>query len=269
MRLPSPRSLLFVPGSRPDMIAKVTKNHPDLAVVDLEDAVPAAEKGTARETVRTALADTDFGETTVLVRINPTNSAWFTADLAMAAAAGAGVVLPKYERVEQLATVRAQLGDAAAILVGIETARGVADSRELLAAGTDGVYFGAEDYIADLGGRRTTEGAEVLYARSQVCLGAYLAGIPAIDQAVVAVRDQQRFQTDALEGQAIGYCGKVCIHPSQVEWAHQLFTPSEDERAHAQAVLAAAERGVAVVDGQMVDDVHVRMARAVLDRARP
>lgn len=268
MRLPNPRSLLFVPGSRLDMIAKVAKSSPDVAVIDLEDAVPAPDKETARETTRRALAETDFSSTAVLVRINPAGTPWFTADLAMVAGAGIGAVLPKYERAEQVAAVRSELGDTAGVLVGLETARGVADARDLLAADVDGAYFGAEDYIADIGGRRTTAGTEVLYARSQVCLAAYLAGVPALDQAVVAVRDEQRFQADAQEGKAIGYRGKICVHPRQVELAHAVFTPSVEEIAHSEAVLAAAESGVAVVDGQMVDDVHVRMARAVLERVR-
>ncbi|QRP49266.1 CoA ester lyase [Amycolatopsis sp. FDAARGOS 1241] len=263
-----PRSLLFMPGSKASMVAKIPVLAPDAAVVDLEDAVPAAQKAEARETAVAALAGLDAGpRTTVLVRVNPITSPWFADDLAaVAGLGGIGVVLPKYERREEIDVLRGRLGPDAPIVVGLETVRGVADCRELLRAGLDSVYFGAEDYIADIGGVRTTHGDEVLYARSEVRLAAHLAGVSAVDQAVVAIRDDDRFRADAAQGRAIGYTGKICVHPRQVELAHEVFTPAPDEVAHARAVLAAADEGVAVVDGQMVDDVHVRMARTVLAR---
>ena len=106
----------------------------------------------------------------------------------------------------------------------------------------------------------------MLYARSQVCLAAHLAGIPAIDQVVTDLADTEGFLADAHAGRNLGYQGKMCIHPRQVTLAHQVFTPTEAELAHAHQVLAAGTAGVGVVDGQMIDDVHVRMARATLAR---
>jgi citrate lyase subunit beta/citryl-CoA lyase len=129
------------------------------------------------------------------------------------------------------------------------------------------VYFGAEDYIADIGGRRTRAGAEVLYARSRVALAAHLAGLPALDQAVMDLADDEHFLADAAGGRDLGYQGKICIHPRQVALAHQVFTPTPAELSRAREIVAAGQSGVAVVDGQMVDEVHVRMARAVLARA--
>ena len=107
----------------------------------------------------------------------------------------------------------------------------------------------------------------MLYARSQVCLAAYLAGIPAIDQVVTDIASDGQFLADARRGQALGYQGKMCIHPRQIGLAHEVFTPTPEEVAHARAVVAAGAEGVGVVGGQMVDEVHVRMARAVLARA--
>lgn len=263
----APRSLLFVPGSRPDMVAKVARIAPDAAVVDLEDAVPADGKAAARESAVTALRDNDFGRTTMLVRVNGPASPWFADDVAAVAELGVGVVLPKYQRRTDLDGLRSRLGDVP-VVVGLETARGVADCRALLAAGPDAVYFGAEDYVADIGGRRTEDGLEVLFARSEVCLAAFLGGVAPIDQAVVAVRDDARFRVDAGRGRDIGYTGKICVHPRQVELAHEVFTPGDAEIRHARAVLRAAGDGVALVDGEMVDDVHVRMAAAVLARDR-
>ncbi|MEV8610433.1 CoA ester lyase [Amycolatopsis sp. NPDC051373] len=263
-----PRSLLFMPGSKASMIAKIPAIAPDAAVVDLEDAVPTAQKAEARETTVAALAGFEVGpRTTVLVRVNPSTSPWFADDLAaVASLRGVGVVLPKYERREEIDVVRAQVGADVPIVVGLETVRGVAYCRELLSAAIDSVYFGAEDYIADIGGVRTTRGDEVLFARSEVRLAAHLGGVSTVDQAVVAIRDDNRFRVDAEAGRAIGYTGKICVHPRQVELAHEVFTPAPAEVARARAVLAAADSGVAVVDGEMVDDVHVRMARTVLAR---
>jgi citrate lyase subunit beta/citryl-CoA lyase len=267
------RSMLFVPATRADMIAKIPRFAPDVAVVDLEDAVVPGEKATARRTAAGAIDGLDpAAPGTVLVRVNPVGTPWFAGDVAAAAGcAAAGLVVPKLATKQQLHEVRQALAGhswpGAVVLAGIETALGVADARTLLADGLSGAYFGAEDYIADLGGRRSAGGQEVLYARSQVCLAASLAGIPAIDQAVIDLADDEHFLADARGGQSIGYQGKICIHPRQVGLAHRVFTPAPDEVAHARAVIAAGEAGVGVVGGQMVDDVHVRMARAVLARA--
>jgi citrate lyase subunit beta/citryl-CoA lyase len=264
----TPRTLFFVPGSRPDMIAKIPRWRPDVAVVDLEDAVAAGEKDAARTAAVAAVAELDAGPTVVLVRVNASGSPWHAADLrAVAGSAAAGVVLPKYESAEQIAGLRAALPAGAVIVVGLETVRGVADSRALLGEAVDAAYFGAEDYVADIGGRRTSAGTEVLYARSQVVAAARLAGVGAIDQAVVAVRDDDAFVADGGVGRDLGYTGKICVHPRQVALANQVFSPTGAEIDHARAVVAAAGAGVSVVDGEMVDDVHVRMARAVLTRA--
>lgn len=264
------RSLLFVPGGRPDMIAKVGRAGADGVVLDLEDAVAAADKDAARATVVAALATLPVREgTLVLVRLNPPGSPWFDEDLAAVAATRAdGVVLPKLEHIGQM---RALQGGRLSVIGGLETALGVADARPLLAAGAAmglvGAYFGAEDFIADMGGRRTAGGTEVLYARSQVALAARLAAIAALDQVVTAVHDDAAFRADAQQARALGYAGKLCIHPAQVALAHEVFTPGDAEVAHARAVLAASQDGVGVLDGEMVDDVHVRMARATLARA--
>jgi citrate lyase subunit beta/citryl-CoA lyase len=268
------RSVLFVPGHRPDMLPKVARCRPDAVIVDLEDAVSPSAKEQARGSALDALAAQRPGAGAVLVRINGVGTPWYDADLRAAAAAIEasaldGVVLPKYERPDELTGLRAALPDGALVMVGLESALGVADSRPLLAEAPDAMYFGAEDFIADLGGRRTMAGTEVLYARSQVCLAARLAGVAALDQVVVAVRDTQAFRADAEQGRALGYHGKICLHPDQVGVAHEVFSPSVTEVEHAREVLRAAEAGVGLVDGQMVDAVHVTMARAVLERASP
>lgn len=272
--LPVVRSMLFLPGGRADMVAKITRSRPDVAVVDLEDAVAEPDKDEARA-VAVAAVDRlgDPGPTTVLVRINSPGHPAFVADLdAATGCAAAGIVVPKLDSLAQVEQVREALErhewSQAIVVGGIETARGVADARELVADGLSAVYFGAEDYVADMGGRRTSAGAEVLHARSQVVLAARLAEVPAIDQAVMDIRDDAGFEVDARAGVALGYQGKICIHPRQVELAHVAFSPSPEEIEHARAVVTAGAKGVGVVDGQMVDDVHVRMARRVIESAR-
>jgi citrate lyase subunit beta / citryl-CoA lyase len=267
------RSMLFMPASRADMIAKIPRLAPDVAVADLEDAVAPGEKAAARRTAAEAIGALDPGApSTVLVRVNPVGSPWFAEDVAAAAASGAaGIVVPKLATPQHRHEIQQALArnswPGALVVAGIETALGVADARSLLASGLSGAYFGAEDYIADIGGRRSPGGEEVLYARSAVCLAAHLAGIPAVDQAVVGLSDDEHFLADARRGQNLGYQGKICIHPRQVELAHQAFTPTPDELAQARAVIAAGAAGVGVVDGHMVDEVHVRMARATLARS--
>jgi citrate lyase subunit beta/citryl-CoA lyase len=270
------RSLLFMPATRADMMAKIPRIAPDVAVADLEDAVASGDKERARDIAAATIDALDWPEekapTTVLIRVNPVGTPWFDGDVAAAAGcAAAGIVVPKLATLQELGQVRQVLAEHswsdALLIAGLETALGVADARGLLAHGVSAVYFGAEDYIADIGGRRTRAGAEVLYARSHVALAAHLAGLPALDQAVMDLADDEHFLADAAGGRDLGYQGKICIHPRQVALAHQVFTPTPAELSHAREIVAAGQDGVAVLDGQMVDEVHVRMARAVLARA--
>jgi len=263
------RSALFVPGTKTELLVKVPRWQPDAVIVDLEDAVPEAEKDAAR----LAVAEADFAAagTTVLVRVNPPGTPWHELDIAACLdTAAAGIVLPKGEDPEAVAGLvnrLAKTAPAVGVILGIESALGVARARDLLATGVSAGFFGSEDFLADMGGRRTASGLEVLYARSEVVLAGRLAGVPMIDQAVVAVEDDAAFTADAETGRALGYVGKICVHPRQVGLAHAVFTPSEAEVAEARRVVQAAASGVGVVDGLMVDAVHVRMAHQVLERA--
>jgi citrate lyase subunit beta/citryl-CoA lyase len=265
------RSLLFVPATRLELLAKVPRWAPDVVVVDLEDAVAEADKDAAREAL--AGADLSVAGAAVFVRVNPAGTPWHDRDVAACGRPGvAAAVLPKAEDPDAVARFGARLAEAApdcGVMLGLETAWGVARARDLLATGPLTAYFGSEDFLADMGGRRTHGGREVLYARSEVVLAGRLAGVPVVDQAVVSVDDAAAFTADADQGRALGYAGKICIHPRQVPLAHNAFTPSEAELAAARRVLEAAESGVGVVDGQMVDAVHVRLARQLIERAGP
>jgi len=264
------RSVLFVPGTKTELLAKVPRWAPDVVIVDLEDAVAPAEKDVAR----LAVAEADFTEagTTVLVRINPPGTPWHELDIAACLdTAAAAIVLPKGEDPDQVAALRDRLAKSApdlGIILGIESALGVSRARELLTTGVTAAFFGSEDFLADMGGRPTPGRHEVLYARSEVVLAGRLAGVPMIDQPVVAIEDDAAFIADAETGRSLGYVGKICIHPRQVALAHSVFTPSEAEVEEARRILEAASAGAGVVDGLFVDAVHVRMAEQVLERAK-
>ena len=276
---PRLRSLLFAPASRPDMCAKLPRSGPDGVVLDLEDAVATAVKAEARGQAAFAAAELrhQHADLAIFVRVNPPGTEWFAADIAQGLAAElTGVVVPKLEDRAQVDRVQEALLEAGRghlrLLAGIETAAGVARAAEVLEhPRVDVAYFGAEDFITDMGGVRTDDGLEVLYARSQVALAARLAGVPVLDQVVTAFGDDERFLADAAVGRSIGYSGKLCIHPAQVPLANQCFSPSAEERERARALLATWEeaqaRGEASVafEGQMVDEPLARRARALLD----
>ena len=263
------------------MLAKLPRSGPDGVVLDLEDAVPAEAKVDARSVVARAAEALRDGHPglAVHVRVNAVPSEWFADDVATALVAGiAGVVVPKLESAEQVAIVadaldRQGLRDLL-IVAGLETAAGVERADEVTAdTRVHAAYFGAEDYVADLGGVRTTEGTEVLYARSRVALAARLTGTLAIDQVVTDLSDEAHFRADAAVGRSLGYRGKLCIHPAQVAWAHGAFSPSGDELDRARRLLEAYDAAVAdgsaaiAFEGQMVDEPLARQARTLLDSA--
>ena len=271
------RSLLFAPASRPDVLAKLPRSGPDGVVIDLEDAVAAEAKPAAREHAREVgqrLAR-EHPALAVHVRVNAPATPWFDDDVAGALGPWlAGVVVPKLGASDEVAAVAATL-DAAGlatlpVVAGIESAAGVARVAAVLQPPVHAAYFGAEDFVADMGGVRTDAGTEVLYARSRVALAARLAGVHALDQIVSTFADDARFLADARRGRAIGYRGKLCVHPSQVALANEVFAPSPEELDRARRLLAAydeaSRRGEAAIvfDGEMVDEPMAVRARALL-----
>ncbi len=270
------RSVLFGPASRVDFVEKFAAAGADVGVLDLEDATPESSKADARATLTSAVPGAvERGAMTLLVRTNSIGTTHFADDVAAAAAAQAdGIIVPKLEADREVQDVReamAAAGLGAGILCGgIESVAGVHRAIEVCGAGVDFVYFGAEDFITDIGGRRTASNNEVLYARSQVVIAARLAGIPATDQVVVDYGDSARFEREAAEARDLGYSGKLCIHPNQVALATAAFTPSDTEVDWARGLLAAAEaaeadgRGVVSYEGTMVDAPIILRARAVL-----
>jgi citrate lyase subunit beta/citryl-CoA lyase len=273
------RSVLFIPAVRPDFLAKAPRRGSDVIVVDCEDATPPNEKQAARPVARAAIhALVEAGCTTVL-RVNSPGSEWCADDIELAVTAElAAVMVPKVETVRELDDLGELLGSSAnagvGIIAGLETALGVADARPLLAhRQVVGAYFGAEDFIADMGGLRTPGNDEVRTARSLVALAGRLAGVPVLDMVVSDFTDDGRYTVEAAEARALGYAGKLCIHPNQVALANQAFTPSDAEIDRARRLIEAFEEGVAAglgvvsFEGQMIDEPLVRQARRVLTLA--
>src|SRR5436190_4535996 len=274
------RSLLFAPATRPDVLVKMPRSGPDGVVIDLEDAVPPDAKESARPNAREAgraLAG-EHPALAVFVRVNAVATEWFANDVADACVPElTGIVVPKMQSSDHVATVARALGDAGLahlqVVAGTETALGVADARDVYRPPVTVCYFGAEDFVADMGGLRTESSSEVLYARSRVALIARVSGVLALDQVVPSFGDDERFLADAAQGRAPGYTGKLCIHPAQVPLAHRAFAPSPEEVDRARRLIdaydAAIARGEAVLafDGQMVDEPLARHARAILAAA--
>ena len=271
------RSLLFAPAVRPDLLRKMPRTGADAIVIDLEDATPPEAKDTGRAEMRSAVADL-AGQLPILVRVNDDTTPWHDDDLDSLPTEGlAGLVMPKIETIAGLDSLAARLADSGLdmpVIGGVETALGVADARSLLAHDLiSAAYFGAEDFIADLGGVRTASNDEVAYARAQVALAGRLAEVTVIDQVVADFTDDDRCRRECLEARSMGYGGKLCIHPSQVSIANAAFLPSSEEIDRARRLLEAYDdakaQGVASVafEGQMVDEPVARQARRVLAQA--
>ena len=274
------RSLLFAPAVRPDLLAKFPRVGADGVVIDCEDATPPGAKDEGRHNARTLGAELAAAGQSVFIRVNAVDTSWFEADIARGIGEGTtGILVPMVEAREQLDRVGEALAAAGhgalQVVAGLETAAGVAGAREFLGhpVVTAG-YFGAEDFVADMGGVRTESNIEVFHARSEVALAGRLARVPVLDQVVVRFADHARFEREAVEARALGYAGKMCIHPSQVALAHVAFTPAPAEVAAAQAIIDAYETaeeggggGVIVVDGRMIDGPLVAQARRVVETA--
>ena len=250
------RTPLFVPAHRPDRFAKAAASGADGLILDLEDAVPVADKDSARA----ALA-VEFTALPVLVRVNARDTIWHDADLqAVKALRPAGVILPKAASAADVAAVQAATG--LPVLALIESAEGLAAARSIAAGGAARLVFGSIDFCADIGAAHERD--ILLPVRSELVLASRLAGIAApIDGVTVTLDDPAACEDDARHARKLGMTGKLCIHPRQIDPVRRAFLPTQAEIAWAGRVLASGD-GAVSVDGAMVDEpVRIR-ARAIL-----
>jgi citrate lyase subunit beta/citryl-CoA lyase len=268
------RSLLYVPASSEAMLRKAGSRGADAVIVDLEDGVLPEAKDDARSRAERLWTELDFGGSEALLRVNAPGAPWHEADVEAAASIRpAGVVLPKCEEPGRVEAVAARLG-ATRLFLMVETARGVLAAAELARVpGAAALLFGAADFRASVRASRDPEEAELALARGTLVLAARAAGIEAFDTPFFDYRDDAGLEASARRARTLGFDGKACIHPAQVAIVNRVFSPDETEVARARRVVAALEaaaregRGVATVDGEMVEPLHAAEARRTLARA--
>lgn len=268
METPVSRSYLFVPATRIDRVPKALASGADAVIVDLEDAVAPADKNSARA----AIAGASRSASTVFIRVNGPDTAWFEDDLKLCGDVRAlGVVVPKSETQDQLRHAGSRTRPGAILLPLVETARGYANMAQLIAApGVQRLVFGSIDFQLDLG--ITGDREELLFFRSGIVLASTLARIqPPVDGVTVDIENIGRVKVDTDYARRIGFGGKLCIHPKQIATVNQCFSPGEEEIVWAKRVLdaaGAADGGAVQVDGKMVDRPVIVRAQAILRESR-
>jgi citrate lyase subunit beta / citryl-CoA lyase len=253
---------LFVPADRPERYAKAQSSGADAIIIDLEDAVAPEAKVAARSTL--CLPGVLPKGSDVFVRVNGRQTPWYSDDLAAVAQLSiAGVVLPKTESVEDIVRTTKSLPGALVIAL-IETARGLACVREI--SGTAGVTrlaFGSIDFCVDIGAVHEREA--LLAARSAIVLASRLGELqPPLDGVTIAIEDSALIEDDARYAHRLGFGGKLCVHPSQIEPVRRGFASSPEEIAWAKRILADDAKEAISVDGMMVDSPVRARARQIL-----
>ena len=286
------RSLHFVPGGNEKMLAKSLASNADCLILDLEDAVTPARKAEVRGIVAGWLADADFGGKARTIRMNPLDTPWGYADLeeTMAAPPDAYMV-PKPETIDGLNLIDAALSrlerqyghrerQVGLILIAGETPLGALNIPTLARCPrVAAMSWGAEDLAVALGAATNRDEdnsylAPFQHARVTTLLSAVAGGVQPVDTVYANFRDRDGFLRDCREGAAMGFTGKLSIHPDQIDPINEAFTPSSEQVAEARALVDAFEaaqsegRMAFSFNGQMVDAPHLNRAKAVLARAQ-
>jgi citrate lyase subunit beta/citryl-CoA lyase len=277
------RTLLFVPSHRANMVEKAAGIPADIIVLDLEDAVPPAEKPGARGTLKASVDALKAAGKHVHVRINHLDTGFTGDDLTAAVVPGVdGLLFPKAQGAAQVRELDVMIRQrelhggvrpgTIALFPMIETARAVLRCEEIAMASSRiaGLAFGGEDYAADLGVPRSQDAHEFEYARRVIIHTAVACGIAPLDGIYPTLHDVAGLVADAAYARSIGMKGKYVIHPDQVEAVNQVFAPTAEELASARRIVdayaAAMQSGIGVidVDGQLVDVPVANRARDLL-----
>jgi citrate lyase subunit beta/citryl-CoA lyase len=282
--------MMFVPGNNPGMMADAHIYGPDSIMLDLEDSVTMAEKDAARLLVYNALKTIDYGDTEMVVRINPLNTPYGKKDVEAVVKAGVDVIrMPKTETADEVREVEAEilkweteLGcvGRTKIMAAIESALGIVNAYPIATASKRmmGIALGAEDYCANLKTQRTQGdnpnfGIELLLARQTIVVAARAAGIDALDTVYSNLNDMDTFRREVELIKALGFDGKSIINPRQIEIINEVFAPKEKDIEKALKILAAIKEaeakgsGVIAVNGKMVDKPVVIRAQHTIDLA--
>ena len=259
------RSALFLPASNPRAIEKARGLACDMAILDLEDAVPDDAKESGRDAA--VAAARDWAGPLLAVRINGFDSVWHGADVtALTGAPVTAIVVPKVEEVAQLVALAARLGRP--ILAMIETPAGIYAAREIAAApGVAGLIAGSNDLAASLRLPADSGRSGITLALQTIVLAARAAGIVAFDGVYNRLDDSTGLEADCAAGRVSGFDGKTLIHPSHIDAANRLFGPSPKEVEEAEALVAAATGGAERFRGRMIEAMHVAASKEILARA--
>lgn len=243
------RSMLFLPGNNPNMVQNAALFDADAVIFDLEDSVSCYEKDAARILIASALRTLDFANTRTCVRINPLAESCGREDLRVIIPAKPDMIMiPKVNSAEDILicldvirNISLQDGDIPGLIPLIETPQGVAEAASIVRAEAllVGIAFGAEDYTAALGCRRTREGAEIAVARALISNAGAMAGIERLDTPFTDVQDENGLIADTELALSLGFTGKLVINPRQIMTIHEVFTPKSAEVVWARRVLAA------------------------------
>ena len=274
------RSVLYIPGSKARALEKARTLATDAIIFDLEDAVAAEEKANARRLLAETLAGADYGPRAKLVRINGLDTQLGRADLdTLAAARPEAVLLPKANSAADVSALAALL-DARAetaetrIWTMMETPQGVLNAAEIAAAPRmAGFVMGTNDLAKELGCRFRPDRLPLITALQTCLMAARAHGLVAVDGVYNAFKDTDGLRTECEQGRDLGFDGKTLIHPAQLDVANEVFAPAPGELDLARRQIAAWEEaqsrgeGVAVVDGRIVENLHIETARRALARA--
>ncbi len=276
------RTLLFVPGNNPRFIEKAKTLRADIICLDLEDSVPMDEKDRARAMVRDAIKARKDYASELYIRVNSPDSGLIKDDLKVVDEGLDGIVIPKVNEAREVTKVAEVLdelekkygiGKNIEIMPSIESARGVVNAYSIASSSdrVSALVFGVFDFMHDMGLEYAEDAIGFNYARAKIPVDARAAGVYAIDGIWQAVDDVDGLIRDAMLGMRLGYKGKSIIHPRQIEPVHKVFVPSKDEIEWARKVVVALEeamkqgRGAVRLEGRMVDAVHYKRAKALLE----
>ena len=279
------RSLIFVPGNNPRFLEKAKKLQADIVCFDLEDSVPDNEKVNARNLIKSALKSRKSYGSSIFVRTNSPTSGKIPSDLKEVVQKGIdGIVIPKVNNVKEMQKIEKILSKLEKsrklkpiqIIPSIESAEGVVNTYNIASFGkrVSAVVFGVFDLLNDLGVEYTKEAEGAAYSRTKIPVDTHAAGVVAIDAIWQDLKDSNGFEKDCKLGKSLGYSGKSIIHPDQISVVHKLFHPNKSEILWAEKVCKVylestkKGKGATTVDGKMIDEVHFKQAKALLDLVR-
>ncbi len=274
------RSVLYIPGSKERGLEKARGLATDAIIFDLEDAVAATEKASARTLLAQTLATADYGPRAKIVRINGFDTDWAEADLeVIAEARPEAILLPKVGSaadIEDLARrleARAETAETR-IWAMMETPQGIINAAEIAAAPRmAGFVMGTNDLAKELNCRFRADRLPLQHALQTCLMAARSQGLIAVDGVYNAFKDDDGLRAECGQGRDLGFDGKTLIHPAQLAIANEVFAPDAAAIDLAERQIAAFEeaeaqgQGVAVVDGRIVENLHIVTARALLARA--